>query len=158
MSIEYSALDDRLDRLINIDVGGRGVEHLCEAARALQKTSLVGAAADALLSIPEKATVLVTTGSVSRAWISTAVGENDGPAGAAVIVRALVLARHAHCVVVIEDTLAQAMAAVLTSAGPVRTPRRRGPRRLPGRQPGRRVLGLVSDGGRGRPQGRSRRA
>lgn len=117
MSVEPSVLDDRLDRLINIDVGGRGVEHLCDAARALQKTSLVGAAAEALLAIPEKATVLVTTGSVSRAWISTAVGENDGPAGAAVIVRALILARRANCIVVIEDTLAQAMAAVLTSAG-----------------------------------------
>ena len=57
MSVEPSVLDDRLDRLINIDVGGRGVEHLCDAARALQKTSLVGAAAEALLAIPEKATV-----------------------------------------------------------------------------------------------------
>ncbi len=117
MSVEQSILDDRLDRLINIDVGGRGVEHLCDAARALQKTSLVGAAAEALLAVPERATVLVTTGSVSRAWISTAVGENDGPAGAAVIIRALVLARRANCVVVIEDTLAEAMAGVLTSAG-----------------------------------------
>ena len=117
MSVEQSVLDDRLDRLINIDVGSRGVEHLYDAARAQQKTSLVGAATDALLAVPEKATVLVTTGSVSRAWIYTAVGENDGPAGAAVIIRALVLARRANCVVVIEDTLAEAMAAVLTSAG-----------------------------------------
>ena len=117
MSAEQSILDDRLDRLVNIDVGGRGVEHLYEAARAQQKTSLAGAAAEALLAVPEKATVLITTGSVSRAWISTAVGENDGPAGAAVIVRALALARRAHCIVVIEDTLAEATAAILTSAG-----------------------------------------
>jgi D-glutamate cyclase len=117
MNIDLSILDDRLDRLVNIDVGGRGVEHLFDAARAQQKTSLVGAAAEALLAVPEGATVLITTGSVSRAWISTAVGENDGPAGAAVIARALVLARHANCVLVIEDTLADAMAAVLTSAG-----------------------------------------
>ena len=117
MSVEQSILDDRLDRLINLDVGDRGVEHLYDAARALQKTSLVGAAADALLAIPEKATVLITTGSVSRAWISTAVGENDWPAGAAVIIRALVLARRANCIVVIEDTLAESTAAMLTAVG-----------------------------------------
>ena len=117
MSVEQSILDDRLDRLINIDVGSRGVEHLYDAARAIQKTSLVGSAAEALLAVPEKSTVLITTGSVSRAWISTSVGENDGPAGAAVIIRALVLARRANCVLVIEDTLAESTAAVLTAVG-----------------------------------------
>ena len=72
-------LDNRLDQLVNIDMGERGVEHLFEAARALQGESLVGAAADALMAVPEGGTVVLTTGSVSRAWITTDLGENDGP-------------------------------------------------------------------------------
>ena len=43
-----AALDDRLDRLVNIDLGQRGVEHLHAAARTKLGRSLVGAAADLL--------------------------------------------------------------------------------------------------------------
>jgi hypothetical protein len=61
--------------------------------------------------------VLVTTGSVSRAWISPDIGENDGPAGAAAICRALSLARQAVPVVVAEETLLPAIGAILKAAG-----------------------------------------
>ncbi len=110
-------LDDRLDRLVNIDVGNRGVESLYEAARAEQGAALVGAAAEALLAVPVGGTVVVTTGSVSRAWISAAIGENDGPSGAAAIIRALVLARQATCVLVAEDSLLEPIGAVVRAAG-----------------------------------------
>jgi len=86
-----AAIDERLDKLVSMDIGGRGVEHLYKAARARQGATLVGAAADALLSVPDGATIFVTTGSVSRAWISTEIGENDGPAGAAAVIRALAI-------------------------------------------------------------------
>lgn len=112
-----ASMDERLDKLVSLDIGGRGVEHLYAAARARQGGALVGAAADALLAVPDGATVFVTTGSVSRAWISTEVGENDGPAGAAIIVRALSLAKRVHCVVLAEETLLPGMRAILTSAG-----------------------------------------
>lgn len=102
-------LDNRLDQLVNIDVGERGVEHLFQAARKLQGGSLVGAAADALTAVPEGGTVILTTGSVSRAWITPALGENDGPAGAAAIARALVLGRNATCVLLCEETLLPAI-------------------------------------------------
>lgn len=111
------AIDERLDRLISLDIGGRGVEHLFAAARARQGRSLVGAAADALLAVPDGATIFVTTGSVSRAWISTEIGENDGPAGAAVVIRALSVAKRVHCVLLAEETLLPGMKAILTSAG-----------------------------------------
>lgn len=114
---KFSAIDDRLDALVSLDLGGRGVEHLYRAARERQGRSLVGAAADALASIPEKANVFVTTGSVSRAWISPTIGENDGPAGLAVIVRALSLAKKALCIVFVEATLIETTSAILTSAG-----------------------------------------
>ncbi|PSL15704.1 glutamate cyclase domain-containing protein [Shimia abyssi] len=102
-------LDNRLDQLVNIDIGERGVENLFEAARALQGESLVGAAADALMSVPEGGTVVMTTGSVSRAWITADLGENDGPSGAAAIARALVLARNVTCVMLCEETLLPAI-------------------------------------------------
>jgi D-glutamate cyclase len=114
---KFSAIDDRLDALVSLDLGGRGVEHLYRAARERQGMSLVGAAADALAAIPERANVFVTTGSVSRAWISPAIGENDGPAGLAVIVRALSLAKKALCIVFVEATLIETTSAILTSAG-----------------------------------------
>ncbi|WP_434106031.1 glutamate cyclase domain-containing protein [Paraburkholderia caffeinilytica] len=116
-SSNFSAVDDRLDALISLDLGGRGVEHLYLAARERQGGSLVGAAADALAAIPEKANVFVTTGSVSRAWISPSIGENDGPAGLAAVVRALSLAKKALCITFVEETLVETTSAILTTAG-----------------------------------------
>ncbi len=110
-------IDERLDRLISLDIGGRGVEHLYAASRARQNGSLIGAAAHALNSVPDGSTVVLTTGSVSRAWISTSIGENDGPSGAAVIARALSIAKRVHCVVLAEETLIPGLSAIFTTAG-----------------------------------------
>lgn len=110
-------LDHRLDQLVNIDMGERGVEHLFEAARGLEGGSLVGAAADALMAVPEGGTVVMTTGSVSRAWITPELGENDGPSGAAAIARALVLARNATCIMLCEESLLPAIRNTCQTAG-----------------------------------------
>ncbi|MDF7649986.1 DUF4392 domain-containing protein [Erwiniaceae bacterium L1_54_3] len=112
-----TAFDNRLDQLISLDLGGRGVEQLFASAREQIGKPLVGAAADALLAVKPGDNVIVTTGSVSRAWLSPTIGENDGPAGLAAIVRALVLARNATCTVLIEETLRGPMEAILTEAG-----------------------------------------
>jgi len=111
------AIDERLDKLVSMDIGGRGVEHLYKAARARQGATLIGSAADALLAVPDGSTVFVTTGSVSRAWISTEIGENDGPAGAAAVIRALAISKRVHCILLAEATLLPGMKAILTSAG-----------------------------------------
>jgi D-glutamate cyclase len=114
---EFSHIDDRLDALVSLDLGGRGVEQLYRAARERQGGSLVGAAADAMMSIPDRANVFVTTGSVSRAWISPCIGENDGPAGLAAVVRALSLSKNALCITFVEETLIDTTSAILTTAG-----------------------------------------
>lgn len=111
------AFDNRLDQLISLDLGGRGVEQLFASARSKLGKSLTGAAAETLLSLKPGDNVIVTTGSVSRAWLSPEIGENDGPAGLAAIVRALVLARNVTCTVLIEETLRAPMEAILTEAG-----------------------------------------
>lgn len=113
----FSPVDARLDAIVNLDLGGRGAEHLLDAARRHLGRSPIGAAADLLAALPDGATVLLTTGSVSRAWISPTIGENDGPAGVAAIVRALAVAKRALCVVVAEETLLPGIGAILTSAG-----------------------------------------
>lgn len=117
MTTTFDAIDDRLDRLVGLDIGNRGVEHLYTAARAKTGRSLIGAAADALLAVPEGGTVLLTTGSVSRAWISAAIGENDGPSGAAAVARAMAIARHATLVLVAEEALLPAFGRVMQAAG-----------------------------------------
>jgi hypothetical protein len=112
-----AVLDDRLDRLVNIDLGGRGVEHLYAAARSKLGRSLVGAAADLLDRVTPGDTVLMTSGSVTRSWISPHIGENDGPAGLAALARSLWLAKQARLVVVAEDTLHAPLIAILSMAG-----------------------------------------
>ncbi len=110
-------LDNRLDQLVNLDMGERGIEPLFKAAVEQQGGSLVGAAAEALLAVPQNGQVLLTTGSVSRAWITPALGENDGPSGAAAIARALVKARNALCIMMCEASLIPAIQNTLQSAG-----------------------------------------
>lgn len=114
---QIADVDERLDRLVNLDVGNRGVEHLYAAARRLGVCSLVGAAADSLASMSTDGIAILTTGSVSRAWISPTVAENDGPAGAAVLARALALGRRTTCVVLAEESLLPALAPIFTAAG-----------------------------------------
>ncbi|NRB04745.1 MAG: DUF4392 domain-containing protein [Rhodobacteraceae bacterium] len=114
---EFAKYDDRLDRLVNLDLGNRGIEPLYEASRELAGQALCGAAADMLFAIPHGGTAIVTTGSVSRAWLSPELGENDGPSGAAALIRALWLARQATCILVIEETLIPPMTATLQACG-----------------------------------------
>lgn len=114
---QLAALDDRLDRLVNIDVGERGVEHLYEATRSRLRRSPVGAAADLLDRLEAESTVLMTTGSVTRSWISPTIAENDGPAGLAAIARALWFAKRASLVVLAEETLFAPLGAILQAAG-----------------------------------------
>ena len=116
-TVDLALIDARLDRLINIDIGGRGVEHLYEATKSKLGRSPVVAAADALANLETGATVVMTTGSVTRAWISPSIGENDGPAGAAAVARALAVSKHAHCIVVCESTLAPSIIPIFRAAG-----------------------------------------
>ena len=113
----FARYDDRLDRLVNLDLGNRGIEPLYDASRALAGQALCGAAAELLLAMPEGGTAIVTTGSVSRAWLSPKLGENDGPSGAAALIRALWIARRASCILIIEDTLMAPLAATLQAGG-----------------------------------------
>jgi len=110
-------VEDRMDRLVNLDFSGRGIEHLHRAARERAGKPLVLAAAELLAAVPRGSVVVLATGSASRSWITTSVSENDGPAGAAVLARALVLGLDAVPVLVSEAALLGAVGGVVTAAG-----------------------------------------
>lgn len=110
-------MDDRLDSIVNIDFGNRGIQGLYKAAREKIGAPLTFAAAKLLASTPDGSIVLITTGSVSRAWISPSIGENDGPAGAAVIARALSLGKGMIPVILAEESLLATLSAIFQVAG-----------------------------------------
>lgn len=110
-------MEDSFDRLVNMDLAQRGIEHLYAAARAKIGRPLALAAAQQLANVRPGSVVLLTTGSASRAWISPAIVENDGPAGAAVVARALSLAFNVIPVVLCEQALHASIGALFQTAG-----------------------------------------
>lgn len=74
-------------------------------------------AAQRLAAVPRRGVVVVTTGSASRAWISEHVVESDGPAGAAVLARALSLGLDVVPVVSAEVVLHEPLIGLLRAAG-----------------------------------------
>lgn len=114
---EITAIADRIDRIVNLDLGTRGVEHLWLSERDRTGIPLTEQAARLLDQITDGDTVIITTGSVSRSWISPTIGENDGPAGAAVLARAIALARRATVVVLAEEALLENLGKMMTATG-----------------------------------------
>jgi hypothetical protein len=109
--------DERIDKLINLDFGSRGNERLYEAARAPVAAPLARNAAELLAEVPRDSTVLMTTGSLSRAWVSPSICENDGPAGAAAVARALAVGLGVIPILLAEATLLTSIGAVFRAAG-----------------------------------------
>lgn len=110
-------MEERIDRLVNLDIGGRGVEHLYEAARAAVGEPLAMAAARRLSDLRLGEVVLFTTGFLARAQVTPRIGENDGPAGTAVLGRALQKAFGIIPVIVTDDPLRPALGKILHAVG-----------------------------------------
>jgi D-glutamate cyclase len=110
-------IEDQIDRLLNLDLGARGVHHLYDAARERIGKPLVLAAAERLSQVPRRSIVIVTTGSASRAWVSPAIAENDGPAGAAVVARALALAFEVKPICLVERRFIEPIGEIFKAAG-----------------------------------------
>ena len=86
------AFGEAIDRLITVDVGGRGaIPILYGAARARQKRPLTLAAAEALIEAtrPGDAVIIATGASSQRLGIDPGIGEMDGPPGAVALARSL---------------------------------------------------------------------
>jgi hypothetical protein len=114
----YTFAED-IDRLITLDVNRRGViRTLYRAAREKIGKPLVLAAAETLAGrIEPGSVVLIATGWPDRPWVTPAIGELDGPPGAALLARALHVALGAVPLFIIEEQLKHAMAAAARGAG-----------------------------------------
>ena len=108
---------DRIDRIMNLDIGNRGVEHLYASARARNGEALCAAAARPLTALDAGDTVIIITGSLTRAWVSPTIGETDGPVGVAALARALSYGFNAIPVIVTDTSLLEPIGATLRAAG-----------------------------------------
>jgi len=111
-------ISEGIDQLISTDVPLRGViRKLYRAAREKTNVPLTLDAAHALAdTVKAGDPVLIATGWPDRPWISTQIGENDGPVGAAVLARAIHKACGAVPVILIEQGLLTATETVIQAA------------------------------------------
>jgi len=110
---------ETIDRLITVDVGGRGViGKLYRAARAVSSRPLVLTAAKGLQrSLPNKEAVFIATGWPDRPAVDLTIAETDGPSGAAVLARTLHRAFGVVPILLTEEQLVCPLCKVVSSAG-----------------------------------------
>lgn len=108
-----------LDQLMTLDIGHRGaVRTLYPLARARVDEPLSIAAARLMqTSIAPGRSVVIATGFPVRPWISAAIGETDGPPGAAALAWALCHVLHAVPVIVCAEPLVAQIEGALRGAG-----------------------------------------
>lgn len=107
---------DNIDRLITIDITGRGVVGpLYQAARAVQEAPLTWLAAKGLYERVKPGDVVVIATGMPVGPLQ--FGEQDGPVGAATLARSLVLGLGANVVIITEAKSVDIIRAAVNSAG-----------------------------------------
>jgi hypothetical protein len=98
---------DTIDRLLTLDIAGRGViGKLHEAARALHKSPLCLLAAQKLAEVVKpNDIVFIATGMIIYPFQHLGIGENDGPVGGAALARALRIALGAKTIFLTDKVL-----------------------------------------------------
>ncbi len=109
---------DLIDRIVSLDMGQRGMAGLYEPARALCGEPLSAAAARPLAALERGDHVIIITGSLTRAGVSSAIAENDGPMGVASLARAITHGFNAIPVIIVDETICDKVAAITRVAGP----------------------------------------
>jgi hypothetical protein len=108
---------DTVDRIMNLDIGKRGVDKLYEPARSRSEEALSSAAARKLTKLAAGDRVILITGSLTRPWVSMNIGETDGPVGTAALARSLSYGFNAIPVVITDTSLLEPIGATLRAAG-----------------------------------------
>jgi len=106
-----------IDRIMNLDIGNRGVEKLYEPARARNNEALCAAAARTLVGVGRGDCVILITGSLTRPWVTPRIGETDGPVGVAALARALSYGFNAIPVIVTDHSLQEPIGQTVQAAG-----------------------------------------
>jgi len=91
MTAKQEAIGDVLDRLIMVDLKGRGAVDILyrEARRRAGKPLTMRAACEIRSRVKRGSVAVLCTGFPVRPWISPAIGEADGPPGVAALARAI---------------------------------------------------------------------
>jgi hypothetical protein len=109
---------DLIDRIVSLDMGQRGMAGLYEPARALCSEPLSAAAARPLAALERGDYVIIISGSLTRAGVSSAIAENDGPMGVASLARVITHGFNAIPVIMVDETICDKVAAITRVAGP----------------------------------------
>ena len=107
-----------IDRIASLDMGQRGMAGLYGPARARSDEPLCAAAARPLSTLARGDYVFIVTGSLTRAGVSSAIAENDGPVGVASLARAITHGFNAIPLILVDETICDKMAAIVRVAGP----------------------------------------
>lgn len=102
-------IGETIDRLLTLDIAGRGViGKLYEAARVLHQSPLCLLAARKLAEVVKpNDIVLIATGMIIYPFQHLGIGENDGPVGGAGLARALRIALGAKTIFVTDKVLVE---------------------------------------------------
>jgi len=132
--MSHDIVAEGIDKLISVDYTARGaITDLYAAARAQAGAPLVGVAVDALAArLKPGDRVLLLTGFPSRSWLIDGLTENDGPAGAGYLARALEEAFQVVPIVVTDGRLIRYSEVALRGAGLIVTDLDRALRSKPG--------------------------
>lgn len=115
---DHSSSFDLIDRIVCLDVGGRGVAGLFQPARDwIGGGSLAETAARHLLSLKAGDHVFIITGSLTRATVSPDIAENDGPIGTAVLARAISRGFNAIPVILTDASIRDRVARMIEFSG-----------------------------------------
>jgi hypothetical protein len=107
----------QIEQLISNDYSGKGIDNLYKAARALCDKPIIQMAAEMIKKVPKDGTVVLTTGSTTRFWLTPEIGETDGPGGVAALAKRIHMMTGALPVVFTEPTLVEPVTKVITAGG-----------------------------------------
>lgn len=128
---------EALDQIVTIDIAGRGaIRALHAAARARATGPLTSSAALALAeALTDGGVFVICTGFPVRPWISPAIGETDGPPGAAALAWATALACRALPVILTPPAMTGQAEAAARAFGLVPLPLDQARRAVTGSRP-----------------------
>ncbi len=109
-----------IDKVMSLDIGNRGIASLYDPARArVGGKPICQAAAETFINnVKQGDTVFLLTGSLTRGWVSPAIGEDDGPMGTGALAGALSKAFKCIPMIFVDEFLQDKTAKMGQLAGP----------------------------------------